>query len=100
MPFTTLRPPTSMLAAVQSHAAPLAGSAADDRELVDLLARARFALLGEASHGSDEFYRERAALTRQLIVERRLDAIAVEADWPDAYRVNRYVRGLGDDANG
>ena len=61
---------------------------------------ARFALLGEASHGSDEFYRERAALTRRLIVERRLDAVAVEADWPDAYRVNRYVRGLGDDASG
>jgi len=98
MPFTTLRPSTSMLAAVQRHAVPLAGSAAEDRGVVDLLAGARFALLGEASHGSDEFYRERAALTRQLIVE-RLDAIAVEADWPDAYRVNRYVRGLGEDAD-
>jgi len=79
---------------------PLAGSAADDCGLVDLLASARFALLGEASHGSEDFYRERAALTRRLIAERRLDAIAVEADWPDAYRVNRYVRGVGDDANG
>ena len=63
------------------------------------LADARFALIGEASHGSDDFYRERAALTRRLIVERRLDAVAVEADWPDAHRVNRYVRGLGDDGD-
>ena len=79
---------------------PLAASAADDNALIDLLAGCRFALLGEASHGSEEFYRERAAITRRLIVERRLDAVAVEADWPDAYRVNRYVRGLGDDASG
>jgi len=99
MPFT-LRSSSTALAAVQRHAAPLAGSAADDGALADLLAGARFALLGEASHGSADFYRERAALTRRLIVEGRLDAIAVEADWPDAYRVNRYVRGLGDDASG
>ena len=99
MPFT-LRSSSAALAAVQQHAVPLAASAADDRAQLDLLAGARFALLGEASHGSDDFYRERAALTRRLIVERRLDAIAVEADWPDAYRVNRYVRGLGDDASG
>ena len=98
MPFSTLRSSSSTLAAVQRHAVPLAGSAADDRGLVDLLAGARFALLGEASHGTDEFYRERAALTRRLILERRLDGVVVEADWPDAYRVNRYVRGIGDDA--
>jgi erythromycin esterase-like protein len=97
MPFTTLRPSTSALAAVQRHAVPLMGSAADDRGLVDLLASSRFVLLGEASHGSEEFYRERAALTRQLILERRLDAVDVEADLPDAHRVNRDLRGAGDD---
>ena len=99
MPFTTLRSSSTTLAAVQRHAVPIAASAADDRALVELLASARFVLLGEASHGTDEFYRERAALTRRLVVEQRLDAIAVEADWPDAQRVNRYVRGLGDDAS-
>ena len=99
MPFT-LRSASPALDAVQRHAAPLAGSAAEDRGLFDLVADARFTLLGEASHGTDEFYRERAALTRRLIVEGRLDAIAVEADWPDAHRVNRYVRGVGDDASG
>jgi erythromycin esterase-like protein len=85
---------------IERHALPLARSADNDRALMDLLAGARFALLGEASHGSDDFYRERAAITRRLIVERGLDAVAVEADWPDAYRVNRYVRGLSDDRSG
>ena len=100
MPFSTLRSFAPALAAVQRHAVALASSTADDDGLIELLANARFALIGEASHGSDEFYRERAALTRRLIVERRLDAVAVEADWPDAYRVNRYVRGVGDDGSG
>jgi erythromycin esterase-like protein len=100
MPSTLFRSSMEALNAVQRHAVPLPRSAGEDRGLFSLLADARFALLGEASHGSDDFYRERAALTRRLIIERRLDAVAVEADWPDAYRVNRYVRGLGDDASG
>ena len=58
---------------------------------------ARFVLIGEASHGTHEFYELRAGLTKRLIEERGLCAVAAEADWPDAYRVNCYVRGLGDD---
>ncbi len=50
-------------------------------------------LLGEASHGTHEFYRERARITKRLIEEKGFVAVAVEADWPDAYRVNRYVLG-------
>lgn len=68
--------------------------------LLALIGNARFALLGEASHGTDEFYRERAEITKRLIVDKGFTAVAVEADWPDAWRVNRYVRGLGDDADG
>jgi erythromycin esterase-like protein len=60
---------------------------------------ARFVLLGEASHGTHEFYRERAQITKRLIREKGFHAVAVEADWPDAYRVNRYVRGAGDDGD-
>src|SRR5438105_3977658 len=60
---------------------------------------ARFVLLGEASHGTHEFYRERAEITKRLIEEKGFNAVAVEADWPDAYRVNRYVRGEGADTN-
>ena len=65
--------------------------------LLGLIGDARFTLLGEASHGTQEFYQERADITRRLITEQRLTAVAVEADWPDAARVNRYVRGRSDD---
>jgi erythromycin esterase-like protein len=67
--------------------------------LLELIGDARFVLIGEASHGTHEFYAMRAALTRRLIEERGFNAVIVEADWPDAYRVNRYVRGFRDDAN-
>src|SRR5204862_1481613 len=60
-------------------------------------ARARFVLIGEASHGTHEFYELRAELTKRLIVEHGFAAVAAEADWPDAYRVNGYVRGRGAD---
>jgi erythromycin esterase-like protein/adenine/guanine phosphoribosyltransferase-like PRPP-binding protein len=65
--------------------------------LLDGIGDARVVLLGEATHGTHEFYRERAFITRRLITERGFSAVAVEADWPDAYRVNRYVRGSGAD---
>lgn len=67
--------------------------------LLDLIGGSRFALIGEASHGTYEFYQERAEITKQLILEKNFDAIVVEADWPDAYRVNRYVRGNSADRN-
>jgi erythromycin esterase-like protein len=79
---------------------PLAGNERDYDPLLERIGDARFVLIGEASHGSHEFYRERAAITRRLILERGFDAVAVEADWPDAYRVDRHVRGRGDDADG
>jgi erythromycin esterase-like protein len=65
--------------------------------LVEAIGDARLVLLGEATHGTHEFYDERARLTRRLVVEKGFHAIAVEADWPDAYRVNRFVRGSSDD---
>jgi erythromycin esterase-like protein/predicted phosphoribosyltransferase len=76
----------------------LTGTAGDYDSLIRRGAGTRFFLLGEASHGTHEFYRERAAITKRLIAEGGYTAVAVEADWPDAYRVNRYVRGAsGDD---
>ena len=65
--------------------------------LIDGIGDARVVLLGEATHGTHEFYRERAYITRRLIVEKGFAAVAVEADWPDAYRINRFVRGTGPD---
>ncbi len=82
---------------VRDAAEPLDGSAYDS--LLDLVGDARFVLLGEASHGTHEFYRERAQISKRLIAERGFGAVAVEADWPDAYRINLFVRGAGDDAD-
>ena len=67
--------------------------------LVNAVGDARVVLIGEASHGTHEFYRTRAELTRELIARRGFNVIAVEADWPDAYRVNRWVRGASDDSS-
>lgn len=91
---------TSRLAAmVRAAAHPLTGTASDYDPLLDQIGDARFVLLGEASHGTGDFYQARAEITKRLIDERGFTAVAVEADWPDAYRVNRYVRGVGDDMN-
>jgi protein-L-isoaspartate(D-aspartate) O-methyltransferase len=60
--------------------------------LLDRIGDAQVVLLGEATHGSSEFYQMRARITRELIVRRGFRAVAVEADWPDAARVDRYVR--------
>src|SRR5688500_11426342 len=75
----------------------LTGSRNDYDDLLDLVGDAHYVLVGEASHGTHEFYRDRALITQRLIAEKGFNAVAVEADWPDAYRVNRYVRAIGDD---
>lgn len=75
----------------------LTGARSDYDELLTLVGDAHFVLIGEASHGTHEFYRQRALITERLIGEKGFHAVAVEADWPDAYRVNRFVRAIGDD---
>lgn len=69
---------------------------ADLDPLLERVGDARFVLLGEASHGTSEFYTWRAELSKRLIVERGFSFIAVEGDWPDCYRVNRFVKGMRD----
>src|SRR5437016_7629901 len=90
---------TSIIDAVSEAAQPLEGNARDYDPLLTLIGNAHFCLLGEATHGTHEFYRERAEITKRLIKEKDFTAIAVEADWPDAFRVNRYVRGSGDEGS-
>ena len=85
------------IAAVDKAAHPLLSARGDYDPLIERAGEATLALLGEASHGTHEFYKERAEITKRLIKEKGFTAVAVEADWPDAYRVNRYVRGLGQD---
>jgi protein-L-isoaspartate(D-aspartate) O-methyltransferase len=58
----------------------------------DRFADARVVLLGEASHGTSEFYRARAAITQHLVTQHGFNIVAVEADWPDAASIDRYVR--------
>jgi erythromycin esterase-like protein len=84
---------------VSEAAEPLAGSPDDYDSLLDLVGDARFVLIGEASHGTHEFYRERAQITKRLIFQRGFNAVAVEADWPDAYRINRFVHGVSEDVD-
>ena len=78
------------------HALPLTGGGHDLDPLLDLVGDRSLVLLGEASHGTHEFYAARARITRRLVEEKGFVAVAVEADWPDAHRVNRWVRGLDD----
>jgi erythromycin esterase-like protein len=79
---------------VREIAQPLSGSPNDYDELLELIDNARFVLLGEATHGTHEFYSERATITKRLIAEKGFSILAIEADWPDSARVHRYVRGL------
>jgi erythromycin esterase-like protein len=85
------------LRAIREHSHPVTGSEADYVPIMDLIGNSRFVLIGEASHGTHEFYHTRAELTKWLIQKKGFTAIAVEADWPDAHRVNRYVQGRGED---
>ena len=65
--------------------------------VVEHIGDARLVLIGEATHGTQEFYRVRAEITRALVTQKGFNIIAVEADWPDVYRANRFVRHASDD---
>jgi erythromycin esterase len=67
---------------------------ADLDPLIEWIGDSRFVLLGEASHGTAEYYEWRATLSKRLIQDKGFSLIAVEGDWPDCYRVNRYVKGM------
>jgi len=91
--------PVAAVRAIHEDAIPLSGGPSDFEPVLRRARDARFVLIGEASHGTHEFYRIRAEITKRLIREAGFTAVAVEADWPDAWRVNRYVRGDGLDAD-
>jgi erythromycin esterase-like protein len=89
----------SVLQKIRRHLVPLTGSSGDHDELLGMIGDASIVLIGEASHGTHEFYRQRAQITKRLILEKGFNAVAAEADWADAYRVNRFVRGETGDAD-
>jgi erythromycin esterase-like protein len=85
-----------LINALRQSAYPLTGQDQDYNPLLNLIGDARFVLIGEASHGTHEFYQQRAEITKRLIREKGFTTVAIEADWPDAYRINRFVRGVSD----
>lgn len=90
---------SELIAVIRDDCQPLTGAPGDYDALLEEIGDARLVLIGEASHGTHEFYRQRAVITKRLIEEKGFTGVAVEADWPDAYRVNRYVHGADDDAD-
>jgi erythromycin esterase-like protein len=88
-----------LVSSARAAAQPFNASREDLDALLQHIASAHVISIGEASHGTQDFYHLRASITKHLIQHHGLTAIAVEADWPDAYRVNRYVRGEGADGD-
>ena len=78
---------------------PLTGAPSEHDPLIAAAGGAKAVLLGESSHGTHEYYRERGEISERLVREHGFGAIAIEGDWSSTYRVNRYVRGLGTDSN-
>ncbi|MDO8953894.1 MAG: erythromycin esterase family protein [Gammaproteobacteria bacterium] len=81
---------------ISNKATPLKNNPHDYDKLIDKIGDSRFVLLGEATHGSHEFYQARADITERLIKEKGFMAIAIEGDFPDTYRVHNYLQGQGD----
>jgi erythromycin esterase len=95
---TALQQDTELISVVRQIAHPL-HTDRDLDPLVDRIGDAQFVLLGEASHGTSEYYTWRTRISKRLIQEKGFSFIAVEGDWPDCYRINRYVRGYADSGN-
>jgi erythromycin esterase-like protein/predicted phosphoribosyltransferase len=89
--------PPSEVAIIRMSAALIENGVPPEETLFGIVGDAQLVLIGEASHGTHDFYAARAEMTRRLIEHRGFCGVAVEADWPDAYRVNRFVRGRSDD---
>src|SRR6476619_2464266 len=81
-----------VVAELEDLARPLDGPA-DLDPLIEAIGDAKYVLLGEATHGTSEFYKWRTEITQQLITQKHFSFVAVEGDWPDCYRVNRFVKG-------
>ena len=81
---------------IYEAATPITDSKEKYASLLEKIGDARFVLMGEASHGTHEFYQARIELTKHLIEEKGFMAVMIEGDWPDAYRIHRYLQGQGE----
>jgi erythromycin esterase-like protein len=84
---------------IRRHAIPFTGATSELDSVISLIGNKSIVLLGEATHGTHEFYKTRIDITRRLIEEHGFNAVAAEADWPDTWRVNQFVKGRGDDVH-
>jgi erythromycin esterase-like protein len=89
--------PAALVQTVRDHALPLRDGPSAFSPILDMARNASFVLIGEASHGTHEFYATRAQLTRRLIEDHGFNAVVLEANFPETARINRFVRGLGTD---
>lgn len=84
-----------MVNAIKQNSHPL-NEVNDLQPLLDRIGGASIVMLGEASHGTHEYYTWRTQITKKLIEEKGFNFIAVEGDWPDCYRLNRFIKGYDD----
>ncbi|HEX8527113.1 erythromycin esterase family protein [Allosphingosinicella sp.] len=91
--------PEGAISAIAGAARPIEGTASDYSDILAAGGGSSRILLGESTHGTHEFYRERARISRRLIEQHGVGAVAIEGDWSPTWRVNLYVRGLGADSS-
>jgi erythromycin esterase-like protein len=96
-PENTLEQNDAAVNLIKKSAHSISGNPRDYDPLIKMIGDARFVLLGEATHGTHEFYRERALITKRLIEEKGFDAVVIEADWTDAFRANEFVHSASKD---
>ncbi len=92
-----MQPPKTPFLAVRALGQRMNGDSTDYDALLEMARGRDLILLGEATHGTAEFYRMRGEITLRLIAEQGFDTIAIEGDWPDAWRIDRFVQGEGTD---
>lgn len=85
-----------LISVINEDAEPISENDNKYSSLLEKIADARFVLIGEASHGTHEFYKARAEISQQLITKKGFMCVAIEGDWPDAYRIHRYLQGMHD----
>lgn len=85
------------LEGLRQLAQPLSRARGDYDSLLEIIGNAKYVLLGEATHGTHEFYQARAEISKRLIQEQGATVIAWEADWPDTLRINRFIQGPSED---
>ncbi len=86
-----------LISLINQNAIPIVSS--NYSSLLDNIGDSRFVLIGEATHGTHEFYQTRIEITQQLIKEKGFMAVAIEGDWPDSHRVHRFIQGRSDDTS-